>query len=185
MDTDAKLTKLEQLQEQNLLLLSTQIDSIEVNQAVQRFMIEHSNNSRVFEAAAIDAMAILDSTDNTDTKSLSLLSKLKLAVLPQSKLQQQSERVCTLMTGQIAAMRMLQSLQNDQTMSLEFITLLQQRMSEMADEIANTQVAHMDGVKQTYESIALVYSKLRSKIVEQTKRIDTLEKNVSLIHENG
>ena len=180
LNNDTKLTQLEQLQEQNLLLLSKQVDSVEVNHAVQRFMIEHSNNSQVFEAAAIDAMAILDSTDNTDAKSLSLLAKLKLAVLPQSKLQQQSERICTLMTGQIAAMRMLQSLQNDQTMSLEFITLLQQRMSQMADEIVSTQVAQMDDVKQTYESIALVYSKLRGKIVEQTQRIDTLEKNVKL-----
>lgn len=180
MNTEAKITQLERLQKHNLLLLSKKIDSLEVNQAVQRFMIEHSNNSRVFEAAAIDAMAILDSTDNTDAKTLSLLSKLKLSVLPQSKLQQQSERICTLMTGQIAAMRMLQSLQNDQTMSLEFITLLQQRMSQMADEIANTQVDQMDSVKQTYESIALVYGKLRSKIVEQTQRIDTLEKNVKL-----
>lgn len=180
INTGTKLTQLEQLKEQNLLLLSQQIDSVEVNQAVQRFMIEHSNNSRVFEAAAIDAMAILDSTDNTDTKSLSLLAKLKLAVLPQSKLQQQSAQVCTLMTGQIAAMRMLQSLQNDQSMSLEFITLLQQRMSQMADDIANTQVSQMESVKQTYESIALVYSKLRCKIVEQTQRIDTLEKNVKL-----
>lgn len=180
MNTDTKLTRLEQLKEQNLLLLSKQIDSVEVNQAVQRFMIEHSNNSRVFEAAAIDAMAILDSTDNTDTASLSLLAKLKLAVLPQSKLQQQSARVCTLMTGQIAAMRMLQSLQNDQSMSLEFITLLQQRMSQMADETASTQVAQMNSVKQTYESIALVYSKLRGKIVEHTQRINTLEKNVKL-----
>lgn len=180
INTETKLTQLEQLKEQNLLLLSKQIDSVEVNQAVQRFMIEHSNNSRVFEAAAIDAMAILDSTDNTDTKILSLLAKLKLAVLPHSKLQQQSARVCTLMTGQIAAMRMLQSLQNDQSMSLEFITLLQQRMSQMANDIANTQVAQMEGVKQTYESIALVYGKLRGKIVEQTQRIDTLEKNVKL-----
>lgn len=180
MDTDTKLTQIEQLQKQNLLLLSKQIDSVEVNQAVQRFMIEHNNNSRVFEAAAIDAMAILDSTDKNDTKTLSLLSKLKLAVLPQSKLQQQSERVRTLMTGQMAAMRMLQSLQNDQSMSLEFITLLQQRISQMSNEVVSTQVAQIDGVKQTYESIALVYSKLRGKIVEHTQRIDTLEKNGKL-----
>lgn len=176
--TDLAVTK---LQAQNLLILAQQQQKDEISQSVERFIIEHENNRSLLERAALDALSILDSKQSDQLpRSLDFLTLLKQKVLGPSAWQIHSEKTRELATAQLASMRMLQSLQNDQKLSIEFITLLQHRIHDLGQSLIDAEQKQQQELQKTYHSMALVYGSLREKLIVQQQRIELIERNMAL-----
>lgn len=176
------LSSVELLKIQNLLVLEQSQQHTDIHSSIERFIIEHGNNKRQLERAALDALVLLDSepTDKT-LQATTFLKNLNQKILEPNQLQQQAdERARLFVTAQLAAMRMLQSLQNDQKLSMEFITLLQQRINGFILALEKQQQQNQQSLRKIYQSMALVYGGLRNSLVEQQQRIDALEKNIAL-----
>lgn len=170
-----------QLQAQNLLVLAQQQQQPDITHAIECFMIEHANNRYLLERAALDALAILDPKQPDPLpRSLGFLQALKQKVLAPSDWQMHSEQTRGLVTAQLASMRMLQSLQHDQKLSIEFITLLQHRTHALGQALADGQAQQQRDLSRTYQSMALVYGSLRDKILLQQQKIEIIERNIRL-----
>lgn len=170
-----------QLQAQNLLVLAQQQQQPDITHAIECFMIENGNNRYLLERAALDALAILDPKQPDPLpRSLGFLQALKQKVLAPSDWQMHNEQTRGLVTAQLASMRMLQSLQHDQKLSIEFITLLQHRTHALGQALADGQAQQQRDLSRTYQSMALVYGSLRDKILLQQQRIELIERNIRL-----
>lgn len=170
-----------QLQAQNLLFLAQQQQNFDITQNVERFMIEQNNNRYQLERAALDALSILDPKQpDSLPRSTNFLTLLKQKVLAPMDWQMYNEHVRGLVTAQLAAMRMLQSLQNDQKLSIEFITLLQHRIHGLGHALVDSQQQQQQDLRKTYQSMALMYGSLREKIIAQQQRIELIERNIAL-----
>lgn len=176
------LLAVQQLEIQNLLLLENLQQNNDIHSNIERFIIEHGNNKRQLERAALDALVLLDPEQSGKTRqATNFLQKLKQKILEPDQVQQQAnDRTRLFVTAQLAAMRMLQSLQSDQKLSIEFITLMQQRINGLGLALEQQQQDNQQNLRKVYQSMALGYGGLRNNLVEQQQRIDVLEKNIAL-----
>lgn len=175
-------TQIEQNVVKNLAVLAKVTDTTDIDQTIGRFMIENHNNQRLIESAVLDSMVLLDPQANNTAEQLPIATNLLQRLgnnLFSSSTSVQAGQIDKLMTAQIAAMRMLQGLQHDQSMSLEFITLLQKRIGNFE---ASLNQIHTQYVKtsQLYQSMAQMYVKLRNRLIENEQRIQNLERNLAL-----
>lgn len=176
-------TQIEQNVVKNLAVLAKVTDTTDIDQAIGRFMIENHNNQRLIESAVLDSMVLLDPQANNTAEQLPIATNLLQRLgnnLFSSSTSVQAGQIDKLMTAQIAAMRMLQSLQHDQSMSLEFITLLQKRIGNFEASLNQIHTQHDQDLSQLYQSMAQMYVKLRNRLIENEQRIQNLERNLAL-----
>lgn len=167
----------------NLAVITKITDTIDIDSIVQRFIIENENNKKIIESAALDAMVLLDpqeTDDNNQNKAAkSLLKKLGDNLLYKG-LTAQDVHIQKLTTAQIASMRIIKSLQQDQTLSLEFITLLQKHIGAFEEKLLKISNEQTDNLTKTYHSMSQVYVKLRNRIIDNEQKIADIEKNLAL-----
>lgn len=180
---NATPSQIEQNAVNNLAILTKVTDTNEIDQAIGRFIIENYNNQHLIESAVLDSMVLLDPQANDTAEQLpvatSLLQRLgNNLFIPSNSVQ--VGQFDKLMTAQIAAMRMLQYLQHDQSMSLEFITLLQKRIGNFEASLNQIHTQHAQDLTQVYQSMAQMYVKLRNRLIENEQRIQNLERNLAL-----
>lgn len=167
-----------QLSEKNLKLLNAQQSPFEVQQRVDRFLIENQNNRQIIESAVIDALNVLAPQSNEKTPPHHFLKKIKLAILDPAQLQNESnEQTRALITAQMAALRMLQGLQSEQRLSIEFIAIVQTQLKLIQHNLTYLQQEHQDALQQIYASMSLGYQKLRQEINRHEERISQLEQH--------
>lgn len=171
---------LDYLQAQNLLIVEQAKNHPELQDCIERFLIENQNNRQVIENAALDAMQLLQ-YDNQKAAPLSFLDKLKLKVFSQDVLEYQAdEPIRTLFTAQLAALRMLKGLQNEQRLSVEFIAFIQSQLYEIQDKLLKQEQTRLNDLEQVYQSMSLAYTTLRQRIIQHEARIERLEKHEQL-----
>lgn len=167
-----------QLSEKNLKLLITQQSPFEVQQSVDHFLIENQNNRQIIESAALDALNVLGPQDNVKKSSIHFLKKIKLAILDPAQLQNESnEQTRALLTAQMAALRMLQGLQSEQRLSIEFIAIVQTQLKLIQHNLTYLQQEYQDAFQKIYVSMSIGYQTLRQEINRHEKRISKLEKH--------
>ena len=167
-----------QLNEKNLKLLITQQSPFDVQRSVDRFLIENQNNRQIIESAALDALNILGSQDHVKKSSNHFLKKIKLAILDPAQLQNESnEQTRALVTAQMAALRMLQGLQSEQRLSIEFIAIVQTQLKSIQQNLTCLQQEYQDAFQKIYVSMSLGYQTLRQEINRHEERISKLEKH--------
>lgn len=171
---------LDYLQAQNLLIVEQTKTHPELQDCIERFLIENQNNRQIIENAALDAMQLLQ-YDNQKVVPLSFLDKLKLKVFSQDVLEYQAnEPVRTLFTAQLAALRMLKGLQSEQRLSVEFIAFIQSQLHGIQDKLLQQEQTRLNDLEQVYQSMSLAYSTLRQRIIQHEARIERLEKHEQL-----
>lgn len=171
---------LEYLQAQNLLIVEQAKSHPELQDCIERFLIENQNNRQVIENAALDAMQLLQ-YDNQKVVPLSFLDKLKLKVFSQDVLDYQAdEPIRTLFTAQLAALRMLKGLQSEQRLSVEFIAFIQSQLHGIQDKLLQQEQTRLNDLEQVYQSMSLAYTTLRQRIIQHEARIERLEKHEQL-----
>ena len=167
-----------ELSEKNLKLLITQQSPFEVQQSVDHFLIENQNNRQIIESAALDALNVLGPQDNVKKSSIHFLKKIKLAILDPAQLQNESnEQTRALLTAQMAALRMLQGLQSEQRLSIEFIAIVQTQLKLIQHNLTYLQQEYQDAFQKIYVSMSIGYQTLRQEINRHEKRISKLEKH--------
>lgn len=167
-----------QLSEKNIKLLSEQQSPFEVQQSVDHFLIENQNNRQVIEHAVLDALNVLAPQATKKTMPHHFLKKIKLAILDPAQLQNESnEQTRALITAQMAALRMLQGLQSEQRLSIEFIAIVQTQLKLIQQNLTHLQQEHQDALQQIYASMSLGYQKLRQEINRHEERISQLEQH--------
>ena len=168
------------LQAQNLLIAEQAKSHPELQDCIERFLIENQNNRMVIENAALDAMQLLQ-YDNQKVTPLSFLDKLKLKVFSQDVLEYQAnEPIRTLFTAQLAALRMLKGLQSEQRLSVEFIAFIQSQLHGITDKLLQQEQTRLNDLEQVYQSMSLAYTSLRQRIIQHEARIERLEKHEKL-----
>ncbi|CAD9196520.1 dynamin family protein [Acinetobacter bohemicus] len=167
-----------QLREKNLKLLSEQQSPFEVQQSVDHFLIENQNNRQIIEHAVLDALNVLAPQNTQKITSHHFLKKIKLAILDPAQLQNEAnEQTRALITAQMAALRMLQGLQSEQRLSIEFIAIVQTQLKLIQHNLTHLQQEHQYALQQIYASMSLGYQKLRQDINQQEERISQLEQH--------
>lgn len=167
-----------QLSEKNLKLLNAQQSPFEVQQRVDRFLIENQNNRQIIESAVIDALNVLAPQSNEKTPPHHFLKKLNWQFLIQHNYKNESnEQTRALITAQMAALRMLQGLQSEQRLSIEFIAIVQTQLKLIQHNLTYLQQEHQDALQQIYASMSLGYQKLRQEINRHEERISQLEQH--------
>ena len=170
-----------QLNEKNLKLLSEYKSTFEVQQSVDRFLIENQNNRQVIEQAALDALNVLAPQTVEKSTSHHFLKKIKLAILDPSQLQNEAnEHTRALLTAQMAALRMLQGLQSEQRLSIEFIAIVQTQLKLIQQNLTNLPQVHQQALQQIYSSMSLGYQKLSQDIKRHEEHIYKLEQHTQL-----
>lgn len=167
-----------QLSEKNLKLLSAQQSPFVVQQSVDHFLIENQNNRQIVESAVLDALNVLAPQATGKTTPHHFLKKIKLAILDPAQLQNESnEQTCALITAQMAALRMLQGLQSEQRLSIEFIAIVQTQLKLIQHNLTHLQQEHQYALQQIYASMSLGYQKLRQEINRHEERISQQEQH--------
>lgn len=166
--------------ENEALLSELERERIQTN--VDRFVRQCGSDGNALEQAVLDTIAALAPVPGraAGIRDQGRLSRI-VGTLTGRNEQLAADNQLALAEGQYALMRLVNAVQRQNTMSLEFSCVLQNRVKAALQEMARQGQRHNDDLQRVYRSMAQVYGKFRDELMQQGARLDALERQGKLL----
>lgn len=162
--------------------LLSKLDRDRINTNVERFLVNCGRDGNAVEEAMLDTIAALAPVAGRadGMRKEGVVSRI-LGALTGRTHKLSADNQLALAEGQYALARLVNAVQRQGTMSLEFSCVLQNRLHAALQEMARQGQRHNDGLQRVYRSMAQVYGKLRDRLMQHGERIDALERQGRLL----
>lgn len=166
--------------ENDALLSALDRERIQTN--VERFVRQCGSDGNAVEQAVLDAIAALAPVQGRagGMRDEGVLSRI-LGSLTGRTQKLSADNQLALAEGQYALMRLVNAVQRQGAMSLEFSCVLQNRVQAALQEMVRQGQRQNDDLQRVYRSMAQVYGKLRDGLMQHGARLDALERQGRLL----
>lgn len=162
--------------------LLSELDRERIQTNVERFLSSSGQDRNAVEQAVLDAIAALAPVAGRAgaMRDEGLMSRM-LGALTGRTQKVSADNQLGLAEGQYALLRLLNAVQRQGALSLEFSYVLQNRLQVAMQDMARQGQRHNQDLERVYRSMAQVYEKLRDGLVQHNERIIVLERQVRLL----
>lgn len=162
--------------------LLSQLDRERIHTSVDQFLARCGQDRDAVEEAVLDAIAALAPVPGRAgaMRDEGMLSRLFGALTGRTQ-KLSADNQLALAEGQYALMRLVNTVQKQGALSLEFSCVLQNRVQDALQEIARQGQRHNQDLQRVYRSMAQVYGKLRDRLMQIDERVDRLERQGRLL----
>lgn len=162
--------------------LLSQLDRERIHTSVDGFLARCGQDRDAVEEAVLDAIAALAPVPGRAgaLRDEGMLSRLFGALTGRTQ-KLSADNQLALAEGQYALLRLVNTVQKQGALSLEFSCVLQNRVQDALQEIARQGQRHNEDLQRVYRSMAQVYGKLRDRLMQIDERVDRLERQGRLL----
>ena len=162
--------------------LLSALDRTQIDTHVERFLAECGRDRNAVENAVLDAIAAVAPVAGRagTLRDEGHVSRI-LGALTGRNQKLAADNQLGLAEGQYALMRLVNAVQKQGALSLEFSCVLQNRLQCALQDMARLGQRQNDDLKRVFSSVANVYVKLRDRIVEHDMRLGAVERQGRLL----
>lgn len=162
--------------------LLSELDRERIHTNVDRFLAASGQDRNSVEQAVLDAIAALAPVAGRAgaMRDEGVISRI-LGALTGRNQKVSADNQMALAEGQYALLRLVNAVQRQGALSLEFTCVLQNRIQAAMQEMARQGQRHNDDLQRVYRSMAQVYGKLREGQIQHDERIGALEREMRLM----
>jgi len=162
--------------------LLSELDRERIHTNVDRFLAASKQDRNSVEQSVLDAIAALAPVTGRAAamRDEGTMSRI-LGALTGRNQKLSADNQMALAEGQYALLRLVNAVQRQGALSLEFSCVLQNRLQAAMQQVGRQGQRHNEDLQRVYRSMAQVYGKLRDSLVQHDKRIGALERQVRLL----
>lgn len=162
--------------------LLSQLDRERIHTAVDQFLARCGKDRKAVEEGVLDAIAALAPVAGRAgaLRDEGMLSRLVGALTGRTQ-KLSADNELALAEGQYALLRLVNAVQKQGALSLEFSCVLQNRVQDALQEMARQGQRHNEDLERVYRSMAQVYGKLRDRLMQVDERVERLERQGRLL----
>ncbi|EKU81780.1 patatin-like phospholipase family protein [Massilia timonae] len=162
--------------------LLSQLDRERIHTGVDQFLARCGKDRKAVEEGVLDAIAALAPVAGRAgaLRDEGMLSRLVGALTGRTQ-KLSADNELALAEGQYALLRLVNAVQKQGALSLEFSCVLKNRVQDALQEMARQGQRHNEDLERVYRSMAQVYGKLRDRLMQVDERVERLERQGRLL----
>jgi len=162
--------------------LLSDLDRERIHTNVERFLAGCGKDRNAVEEAVLDAIGALAPVTGRagGMRDEGVVSRILGAITGRNQ-KLSADNQMALAESQYAVLRLVNAVQRQGALSLEFSCVLQNRLQAALQEMARLGQRHNDDLQRVYRSMAQMYGKLRDRLMQHDQRIDALERQGRLL----
>jgi predicted acylesterase/phospholipase RssA len=162
--------------------LLSELDRERIHTNVERFLATCGKDRNAVEESVLEAIGALAPVAGRagGMRDEGVMSRILGAITGRNQ-KLSADNQLALAEGQYAVLRLVNAVQRQGALSLEFSCVLQNRLQAALQEMARQGQRHNEDLQRVYRSMAQVYGKLRDRLMQHDARIDALERQGRLL----
>jgi predicted acylesterase/phospholipase RssA len=162
--------------------LLSELDRERIHTNVERFLAGFGKDRNAVEEAVLDAIGALAPVAGRAgaMRDEGAVNRILGAITGRTQ-KLSADNQLALAESQYAVLRLVNAVQRQGALSLEFSCVLQNRLQAALQEMARLGQRHNDDLERVYRSMAQVYGKLRDRLMQHDQRIEALEREGRLL----